>query len=141
MITKNNIRAIYKPDAKTKDGILYFYPEEVDGGETLMWVCEKDEEIKYFFDVPFLDDSWEIQQKLNLQTVGGEDIYEKDTVHLIYEDNEFHDIDEGDFTFYFDGDLNLCLHDTSFGESDEFDMYWSDFSMHPKLKIISKKII
>jgi hypothetical protein len=138
MITKDNIRAIYKLDAKTKDGILYFYPKKVDRGETLMWVCERDEEIKYFFDVPFLDDNWEIQQKLNLQTADGEDIYEKDTVHLRYEANEFHDIDEGDFIFYLDKDLNLCLHDLSFGESDEFDMYWSDFSMHPKLKIIWK---
>jgi hypothetical protein len=133
MINKNNIRAIYKPDSETKDGTLYFYPQEVDGGETLMWVCEKDSEIKYFFDIPFLDNDWEIQQRTDLQTIDGQYIYEGDKINIQYECNEFHDLDVGDFIFYVDKNLNLCINEI--GTEKEFDMYWNDFSMHAKIKI------
>ncbi len=137
MINKNNIRAIYKPDAETSDGILYFYPQEVDGCETLMWVCEKDPEIKYFFDIPFLDDNWEIQQRTNEKTSDGDEIWENDVVHIKWEYNEFHDWDEDNFKFYIDKNLNLCIHRVD-DKDDSHDMLWIEFSCN-NLKI--EKII
>jgi len=103
MINKTNIRAIYKPDAQTKDGILYFYL--VEKNYELMWQCEKYPEIEYFTDIPFLDDDWEIQQRTNLQTIDGQYVYENDVILFSYKEDENGDVfnDEGKIYINKDG--------------------------------------
>lgn len=135
MITKDNIRAIYKPDAETKDGILYFYPKEVDGGETLMWVCEKDEEIKYFFDVPFLDDNWEIQKKINVKSVNGIEVFEGDKILIQYREFDCGDIIQDEVYIFIDDKGVPCI--KKVGRLDDCGYYINDFFSFVVLGILA----
>jgi hypothetical protein len=55
---KPKFRAWYKPDATTSDGMLKFEQSEIDGR---LWFALTDD-IKYPFEVPFLDDDWIVEQ-------------------------------------------------------------------------------
>lgn len=135
MINKNNIRAIYRPDSKTRDGILYFYPELVDNGEILMWVCEKDKDIKYFFDIPFIDDNWEIQQRINVKTVDGIEVFENDRVLISYKEFDCGDIIQDEATIFIDEDGVPCIRLANL--SDEFSEYIDSFFPFTVWKVLS----
>lgn len=55
------IRAYYKPDIRTSDWPIYFYPKENEHG-FFKWVMDIDNEFIYDFEFPFIDDDWVIQK-------------------------------------------------------------------------------
>ncbi len=71
-------RAWYKPDFQTKSGPLKFI--QVREGDSLWFVCEKDEGICYPFNIPFEDEDWIVQQFVGLLDSEGKEIYEGDII-------------------------------------------------------------
>lgn len=67
-------RAWYKPDFNTPDGPLKFEQKEIDG--ELFFA--HDDELKYPFEIPFLDDDWIVEQYTEVNDIDGGEIYEGD---------------------------------------------------------------
>ena len=55
-------RAFYKPDLNTPDGALKFEQQEIDDQ---LWFVH-DANFKYPFEIPFIDNNWEVQQFIGL---------------------------------------------------------------------------
>jgi uncharacterized phage protein (TIGR01671 family) len=83
MNRKLKFRAWYKPDFETKDGPLKFVQKELKDG--LYFVCEKDNEVKYPFNIPFMDDNWIIQGSTGAKDANGLEIFEGDIINLEYD--------------------------------------------------------
>lgn len=64
-------RAYYKPDTRTQDWPMYFYPQDREIGleHIKIWVCDIDSYITYPFHEPFFDSDWVIQFFDNSQWV------------------------------------------------------------------------
>jgi hypothetical protein len=58
------LRSYYIHDYDTPEWPIYFYPKLNDKDE-IKWVMDIDEEFKYDFDVPFVDDDWKIQKYID----------------------------------------------------------------------------
>lgn len=77
-------RAFYKPDFDTSDGPIKFNMKIID--HELFFVAECDEEIRYSFEIPFVDDDWVIQQYIGMNDMDGVEVYEGDLVDYYFHD-------------------------------------------------------
>ncbi len=82
-MNKNKFRAFYKGDKNTSDGYLRFDQKEID--DSLYFVHEDKEkfpndELRYAFEIPFLDDDWILLKFTGQKDVNETDIYEGDLI-------------------------------------------------------------
>ena len=76
MKTKPKFRAWYKPDFKTKDGALKFV--QIKNNDGLWFKYSND--LKYSFDIPFMDSDWIVEQYTGLKDKNKREIYEGDII-------------------------------------------------------------
>lgn len=80
-------RAFYKGDIKyVKKGEQDFMFHQALIDDELCFVMEKDRDINYPFQIPFLDNEWILMQFTGLKDVDGEVIYEGDIVRYYHND-------------------------------------------------------
>lgn len=68
-------RAWYKPQLE-KGIVQKFIQKEID--YKLYFVAENDDEVRYEFYIPFIDDDWLVEQYIGLEDKDGDEIYEGD---------------------------------------------------------------
>lgn len=76
-MNKVKFRAWYKPHLDK--GIVEMF-EQVEIDCELFFVSNKDKEVKYKFDLPFIDDDWIVEQWTGLKDTKSQDIYEGDVL-------------------------------------------------------------